>query len=443
MSIQRYLFLLIISIVTLATFGAALHGYRAAMSELEMILDQELVSLAHSLTSVKSTEVVVKQENQTPFAYQVWQNQQLVVRSSNSPEIPLTGFTQGFGYKNFLGARWRVYCQQFAQRWVMVAQRQNQRIVSAERVLLTSITPVVITIPLIGLLVLLAVRTSLSPLRNLSKQLKAKSADELEPVALVKNSKELEPIVDTINSVLARLKSSFAREKRLASDAAHELRTPISVLNIAAHNLVSSYQNNSLTTDSFEELQQGVERMAHVVEQILALNRTSPENFNHCLVALDIQSILQSVIAKLYVRIEDKQQTVSLDSQSYWVKGDEFSLQTLFENLVSNANKYAGKGCEIKLSTQLNGQELCVIVEDNGPGIAVAEREKIFDRFYRLEQARQNTGVTGCGLGMSIVKHIVELHQGRIALEQSVLGGLKVLVFIPLAQGAQRQSNGS
>ncbi len=431
MSIQRYLFLLIISIVTLATFGAALHGYRAAMAELEVILDQELVSLAHSLTSIKPVVQVVSQD-EAPFAYQVWRKSQLVFRSSNSPKQALTDFTNDFNYKNFLGARWRVYSQQFGQDWVMVAQRQNQRIDSAERVLLTSITPIVITIPLIGIFVLMAVRRSLSPLRNLSNQLKGKSADALEPVVLRKNSKELEPIVDTINSVLARLKSAFAREKRLASDAAHELRTPISVLNIAAHNLLSSYQSDNLTAQSFDELKQGVERMAHVVEQILALNRTSPENFDHKLVPLDIQPILQNVIANLYARIEKKQQTVSLQSNSHWVKGDEFSLQTLFENLLSNANKYAGDGCEIRLSTQCLSEELCVVVEDSGVGIVAAEREKIFDRFYRLERARQNTKVTGCGLGMSIVKHIVELHQGRILLEQSELGGLKVLVFIPL-----------
>ncbi len=438
MSIQRYLFLLIISIVTLATFGAALHGYRAAMAEFEATLDNELISFSQSLATVNAISQVIEQEKETPFAYQVWRQNQLLFRSSNSPEQILTKVQTGFSTRNFLGARWRVYVSQFDQRWVLVAQRLNQRTASAERVLLTSMTPIVITIPLIGVLVLFAVRRSLAPLRNLSKQLYRKSSDDLESITLAQNSKELEPIVETINSVLARLKSAFTREKRLASDAAHELRTPISVLNIAAHNLTIGFQENTLTSQDFEELSQSVERMAHVVEQILALNRTSPETFTQQLLPLDIEPILQTVIAKLYHRIESQQQTVSLETKSYWLNGDEFSLQTLFENLLSNANKYAGEQSEIKITVNQQGDKLLVVVEDSGVGIPEAERDKIFDRFYRLENNKTSTGVTGCGLGMSIVQHIVELHHGSIELGQSSLGGLKVSVLLPAMSASEQ-----
>ncbi len=429
MSIQRYLVLLIIAIVTLATFGAALHGYRASQSELEKILDQELVTLSYSIATINSSSKVIKQKSQARLAFQVWQDKHLVFRTDNSPESALSDFTLGFSVKNFLGQRWRVYSAQIDERWVFVAQPQSQRISSAESVLVTSITPIVFSIPVIGVFVLLAVRRSLSPLRNLSTQLKQKSSDDLEPISLTFNSKELEPIVNTINSVLARLKLAFTREKRIASDTAHELRTPISVLNIAAHNLKSSFQTNTLTHNDFIELSQSVERIAHVVEQILALNRTSPESFTKQFTAINLETVLQNVIGKFYNRIEAQHQTISLEAKEYWVLGDEFSLQTLFENLVSNANKYAGEHSEIRIQVSAQQAGILVVVEDSGIGVVQSDREKIFDRFYRIDNPSSNKSIIGCGLGLSIVKHIVELHSADIRLEQSSLGGLKVAVL--------------
>ncbi len=417
----------------MATFGAALHGYRAAMAELESIFDQELISFSHALVHLPATDTSISQHKKAPFVFQVWQDNRLLIRSNNSPVQRLSEQVNGFSDKNFLGARWRVYSQQVEQRQVYVAQRQSQRLDSAERVLLTSILPIVIAIPFIGLFVLLAVRRSLAPLRQLSRQLSVKSSDDLASVQITENSKELEPIVEVINSVFARLKSAFTREKRLASDAAHELRTPISVLNIDAHNLTKGFQSQSLQVQDFDKLSQSVERMAHVVEQILALNRSLPESFNKKLQPIDIEKILQTVIAKLYPRIEAQQQVVSLQSKPYKVKGDEFSLQTLFENLLVNANKYAGKGCEIKVSVSETIDGVIVVVEDSGIGIPEPDRDKAFDRFYRFDHQHQSGNIAGCGLGMSIVKHIVDLHQGDIHLSQSSLGGLKVSVSLPSA----------
>lgn len=431
MSIQRYLVLLIIAIVTLATFGAALHGYRASQTELEKILDQELVTLSYSIATINSSTTLIKQAPQARLAFQVWQDQLLIFRTNNTPETALSDFTSGFSVKNFLGERWRVYTTYLDSRWVFVAQLQSQRISSAEHVLVTAITPIVFSIPIIGLFVLLAVRRSLLPLRSLSTQLKQKSSDDLEPISLSVNSKELAPIVNTINSVLLRLKLAFSREKRIASDTAHELRTPISVLNIAAHNLKSAFQTNSLTPENFNELSQSVERMAHVVEQILALNRTSPESFTKQFIPINIETVLQNVIGKLYSRIEAQHQTISLEAQEYWLLGDEFSLQTLFENLVSNANKYAGEYSEIRIEVSERETDILVVVEDSGNGVAQSNREKIFDRFVRIENAKSNKSIIGCGLGLSIVKHIVELHSADIKLEQSQLGGLKVEVLFP------------
>ena len=439
MSIQRYLLLLIISVVTIATFGAALHGYRASMNELEVILDQEMVLFASAIAAVDSHSQVIEQPEQANLVYQVYQQDTLLFRSSNSPKQPLSRLKEGFSLKNFLGTRWRVYSAEIGNRKIMVAQPYQQRIESAETVLLNAIGPIVVIIPLIGIMVVFAVRRSLYPLRELSRRLRRKSSDDLSEITVNKSSKELAPIITTINSVLTRLSAAFNREKRLASDAAHELRTPISVLNIAAHNLMSNYQNQALSLQDFTELSLSVERMGHVVEQILALNRTTPENFTQQLVSVDIESVLVKVIANQYEKIEQQQQLISLNvmPESHLnVQGDEFSLETLFENLVSNANKYAGSGCEIQLTAIRQSNGIKITVEDSGVGIPESELDKIFDRFYRSSVEKQNKAIVGCGLGMSIVEHIVTLHDGRIELGQSVLSGLKVVVILPFAEQA-------
>ncbi|WP_286235208.1 HAMP domain-containing sensor histidine kinase [Thalassotalea sediminis] len=431
MSIQRYLLLIILSVITLVTFGAAIHGYRASKAELENIFDQELRIVAHSIANLQSSESVIDQDEQSTLTYQVWQANKLLYRSSNAPAFRLLDDQHGFGYQNFSGARWRIYSEEINNRFVIVAQQHLQRVDAAERVLLTAILPVVLIIPLIGFFVVIAIQRSLKPLRELSESVKAKSSEDLSPVFLTRESIELQPIVFRLNSLLAKLGSAFEKEKRLAADAAHELRTPVSVLTINAHNIQTSFERGELTKDMLVALNQSVERMAHVVEQILTLYRTSPDSFSAQFEPLNIDLVLQRTIASLYEKVAEHKQQISLESSNLTVLGDEFTLLTLFSNLVGNAIKYAGENAEIFVEAKPYNNQVLVAVHDNGPGIPQEKRQKIFDRFYRLEGAKQNMSVTGSGLGMSIVKHIVELHHGNIELLDSSLGGLEVRIILP------------
>lgn len=327
----------------------------------------------------------------------------------------------------FLNQRWRIFVLVENNIKVIVAQSIEQRIETVEYVLLEAILPIVYVIPIIGLLVFLAINRSLTPLNLLSKQLKQKNANDLTPLKVNDNSSELKPIEKTLNLLLVRLGNSFEREKRLSADAAHELRTPISVLKITAHNISVAFDGGYITRKHIDELKSNTVRMAHVIEQIITLNRTTPENFEQNRSMLDLRTVLQQVISDNYEKIESSGQSISLKSESTLTLGDAFSLEILFDNLIKNANKYSGENTQIKVSATQSPQSIDVIVEDSGGGISPENFEKVFQRFYRVKQHIE----TGSGLGLSIVKHIVDLHNGEVFLSRSELGGLKVSIVLP------------
>jgi two-component system, OmpR family, sensor histidine kinase QseC len=434
MSIQRYLLIVILSVVTLATFGAALQGYKASKSKLNQVFDEEMRSFASALlvSSIANTPITnspIANSTKTivlhsAFAYQIWINHELRIKSDNAPDTLMTKADYGFRDASFLGQRWRIFVLSEDDSQVMVAQPIKQRFDSIEQVLLEAILPIVYTIPIIGLLVFLAIKRSLKPLNYLSNQLKKKGAKDLAPIEVIENTEELKPIEQTLNRLFERLDDAFEREKSLSSDAAHELRTPISVLKLTTHNLMIAYADNRIEQKHIDELNQNTIRMAHVIEQIIALNRTSHENFEHNMTHLDLRKLLQHVISENYEKIEQNHQTIVLKAKPVMLSGDRFSLNILFDNLIKNANKYSGQNTDIIVSINEQLDHIEVIIEDSGIGIAQASFEKVFNRFYREKQHVE----TGSGLGLSIVKHIVDLHKGHIRLMTSPLGGLKVVI---------------
>lgn len=460
MSIQRYLLIVILSVVTLASFGAALQGYKASKNKLNQVFDDEMRSFASALLvspisniSIAKSSVVNRNETNSltkakpmdekgssqpivlhsAFAYQIWLNQELRIKSDNAPDTYMSTAQHGFSDASFLDQRWRIFAIIKGDSQVMVAQPIKQRFDSIEQVLLEAILPIVYAIPMIGLLVFFAIKRSLKPLNYLSNQLKKKSAKDLTPIHVIENTEELKPIEQTLNRLFQRLDNAFEREKSLSSDAAHELRTPISVLKLTTHNLMMAYEDNRIERKHIDELNHNTIRMAHVIEQIIALNRTTPESFEHNMTLLDLRELLQHVISENFEKIEQCHQSIALKAEPTMFYGDEFSLNILFDNLIKNANKYSGENTDIRVSISEQADHIEVIVEDSGVGIAQASLEKVFHRFYREKQHKE----TGSGLGLSIVKHIVDLHKGHIQLMTSPLGGLKVVIKLIKTQAQE------
>jgi two-component system sensor histidine kinase QseC len=431
-SLRRYLVTVLIALFTLISFVAALQSYKQSASRAEALFDQDLQVLASSL----SQQYQAGSQHELGLALQVWQKGQLVYRSLLAPQASMSE-TEGFSEQNFGGKRWRVFRQTPTELLtVIVAQPLTQRQQLADEVITASIYPVVLSLPLQALLIWLVVSKALSPIKRFSAQLSSKKANDLSPVELEQVPAELDQMLKTTNQLFARLADAFEREKRFASDVAHELRTPLSVLQVNLHNASQQWQRCGVSDPegSMLALQAGVERMSTLIEQIMLLNRTNPEHFQARTEPLDLAGLCRQVVADWYPHIEKKQQSIELlGLEHLLLKGDAFALRLLVSNLLGNASKYTQAGGAIQLELSTSPDQAVLVVQDNGPGIAPEEYSRVFDRFYRVGGDRHQSGTIGSGLGLAIVRDIVVLHQGRISLGASDFSsGLKVTVELPL-----------
>ncbi len=431
-SIRFFLSIVILSTITIMAFLAALNGYNDSMASAEELFDTELVDKANLLAisySVRPPETRISdiakfdqikesQQSEQYFAFQIWKNEKILLTSINAPQDAIAHFESGFHYKNFLNHRWRTYSQYNKKTniWILTAERIDIRYVLAENIVLETIIPVVIMLPFLGLLIWTIITYGLSPLRNLAQELGDKRADDLTALSIENQPVELIQVVNSTNDLFERLKASFLREKRFSSDAAHELRTPISAIKIHLHNLSHLISEDE---QSFIQLRSSVDRMGHLIEQILNLNRTSTEQYMSRFSTIDLYSLAQEVIASEYKHFAQKNLQISLEGDSNTINGDKFSLELLVQNLISNACKYTPESGEVLIKVYCNVGDIIFQIEDSGSGIPVDKYERLFDRFYRLDGDCHTSNTIGCGLGLAIVKQIVELHHAEIFLGQS------------------------
>lgn len=485
MSIRRYLVLTLFSVLTLITFIAAIQGYKVSMSRAEKQFDQQLLDIAYTLLAVQTTAMqtsppvnvnstdgtkntneanathqITQVLQQGSFAFQVWKNNKLIIKSNNAPDhlIITSVFSRGksshFSDVNFLDKRWRVFAlsndispQDIPSISVIVAQPLQTQFALAQELILAAVTPMIIAIIILSFLIYIIITQGLKPLHQLRSELSKRNTNDFSPLDLPVKNTELADIITTLNQLFSRLDSAFQRERHFAEDAAHELKTPLSVLKINVHNITHDFskrlsvENTHITAseirsfDSIKELASSVDRMGHVIDQILNLNRTNTAQIAQGSARFNLNLLLQQVIAELYNDILLKEQTIVLESEEIDLCAHEFSVHLLAVNLISNANKYTPIGGKIKVSVKLinedkDDKEIVLCVEDSGVGIDPQEYPRIFDRFYRVGGDQHNSSVLGCGLGLTIVKHIADVHGAKIKLSSSTsLHGLKIEVY--------------
>lgn len=439
-SIRVYLLLMLLATLALVMFISLLKGYQSSLDIAQRLFDERLKATAE-LIATANTEITPTQPHANQPAdylfFQIWdENFQLITRSRQSPKMALNPFEQGFYDVNFDGYRWHNYVlfDDSLNRWIIVGERTDVRSVMAENIVLAAVLPAIFGIGISALLIWWLIGSGLRPLHQLSRQLTNKQADDLTPVKLDKLPVELDQLVTIINQLFWRLDQTFQREQRFAADAAHELRTPISALQVHLHNM-------QLTDDSHNEdwqlMQEAVARMGHMVNQILMLYRTAPEQIMAKAEKIDLFKLARQVIANDFQQLENRQQQVALLGESAVIDGHKFALETLLQNLLANASKYTPQGGQINIDIEPIANGTLLIVEDSGPGIPAEQYNRVFDRFYRLQGQQQSSALVGCGLGLAIVKHIVDLHHADIKLGKSdSLSGLKVTIHFPRASSA-------
>lgn len=325
------------------------------------------------------------------------------------------------------GERWRLYTADFADRRVQVAQplavRRQATLEIAERLLL----PLAAALPLAGLLIWFGVGRGLRPLVRLSAELHARSPQALTPLAMPDLPAELQPVTDALNALLERLQRTLEAQRRFIADAAHELLTPLTALRLQQQLLARATRTDERQAAA-AELAAGVERAIHLAGQLLALARQTAEVREPVRRPVELAALAREAGRRLQRHLEARQQTLSLDLQPATVDGDPAALTRLIENLLDNAIKYTPLAGTIRLQLRAAGDGAELTLNDSGPGIPVDQRQRVFDRFYRIP----GSDATGSGLGLAIVREIAAAHGAAIELESpGALGGLTVRLRFP------------
>lgn len=438
-SIRLYLLLAVIATITLVNFVSLLHGYQSSMAQAQQLFDARLQSMAMLIASANQSlnvsPIHSEQETQNVY-YQIWKdNGQLISRSSNAPEVKLLELSAGFHDVNYVSYRWRSYVfkDTVLNRWIVTAERSDIRYGLAEQVIVESVYSIVLGMPVVAIIIWLVVGMGLRPLHALAEQLNKKQLEDLSPVVIDYSPIELKQVVQTTNSLFKRLEGAFQREQRFSADAAHELRTPVSGLKVHLHNLKENIGNEN---QDLNMLSQSVDRIEHLIEQILDLHRCPPDQAAVEFKQIDLHALAKNSMANNYQKFETKHQTIVLNGMTCFISGYNFALETLLQNLLANASKYTPDGGELVVDVSATDSGVRLTVEDSGVGIPSDYYQRVFERFYRLHGDKHDSNVIGCGLGLAIVKHIVDMHSATIFLGASQFeSGLKVTIDFPKVRG--------
>jgi signal transduction histidine kinase len=296
------------------------------------------------------------------------------------------------------------------------------------------VTPLLLVIPALLLLSWLIIGDALRPLYRIGRVVETRSPEDLSPIGGQDAPREIRPLVGAIDRLLERLRQALERERRFTADAAHELRTPLAALKAQAE-VAQRARDPRERTNALRQIDNGVERTTHLIEQLLTLARLEPDS-NEALKMRPISlcPLIEDAVANLFPNALRKHIDLGLQScgcDGKPVLGNATTLGILLCNLIGNAIRYTPKGGRIDIRTHLDAGRVSLEVADTGPGIPPQQRKRVFERFYRANEHRKTDG---SGLGLSIVARIVELHGAEITLsETSDSGGLTVAVAFPHA----------
>ncbi|MCL5260715.1 MAG: ATP-binding protein [Gammaproteobacteria bacterium] len=457
-SIRTFLIInLLLGVVVIASLtiaASAFFNYRWLRSYLdtELMLSAEnaevLVSTNFKATNFDKTQAKI---NQLAANFQNYNSQ----KNSLSKDLPrlvfqifdnqgrlvlhTPGFTEnlehypikaGFNYIVADGKKWRVFATKNdgSGHVIVVAERLGSNSFVVSRITGEFIFMAGMTL-LIGIFIWVVVGRGLAGVNRITNEIKNRDRTNLRPVDLENAPIEIKPVLQELNKLFSRLRETFFREKRFSADAAHELRTPLAALLVQAHVALNS-KNDEERRIALLSVIKGVERSSRIVQQLLTLSRATTDTADFYKNKVAINREAARVIAELVPLAQKKNITLELIAKDapQIIIGNETMTGVLIKNLVDNAIRYIPNNSTVQVIIDENEKNIFLHVIDNGPGIPVELREKVFEHFYRIP----GTEPSGSGLGLSIVKRIVQASDASVKLQTPETGnGLEVIVTFP------------
>lgn len=344
--------------------------------------------------------------------FQFFQNDQMVWSSDKSVGSlsPAPDFS-GFDDQTLNQDKWRVFQLHASEHdYILVAEKHSIRQEIISEVTLSSVLPQIVLFPLFIGILIYVIGKSFQPISELRTAISQRSIQKLDRIYVSRQTLELSPLVDTLNNLLDQLEQAWQREKRFTRMAAHEIKTPLTILRLNAENALNSQDKAQLEQD-LSNLLQGIDRTDRILHQLLTLAKvesiTDLERED-----VHINGVLQSALSDLALLALRNGQQLSLEGDACTVQGDELLIGLLFRNLIDNAIRYSGSGSKIDVVILASDMWYDIYVSDTGPDISDEAKEKLFDNFYRANTEKGD----GAGLGMSIARDIALLHSATIEL---------------------------
>lgn len=441
-SLRRTLLVGTLVIVTLIWIALAVSAWFETRREANELFDAHLAQTALLLAAVEPGDATEAAEHLTEslpehryarhVAFQIWEDgTRLAARSASAPAVRLAPVAQGF----YEDGRWRVFSTWSADRsrLVQVAETLEARNEVGAELAAHLLVPLAVALPLLALSLVLLIGHGLKPLSAMAASIGRRSPEHLEPIALDDAPREMQPVLEQLNTLLARLQRSIEQERNFTADAAHELRTPLAAMRIQAQ--VAQGSCDPVEREhALANLVIAATRAAQLIDQLLTIARLDALPGAAVLEPRPLRVIVADVIAGVAPGAIDRQVELVLAAGPDPVLAtDAGLLGILLRNLIDNAVRYSPAHSTVQVSLlDGDGEGRAVIeIEDEGPGIPEADRLRVFDRFYRVTGATES----GAGLGLAIAARIATLLGADLTLAQGRSGrGLCVRIRFPASK---------
>lgn len=422
---KRLLWVLLLLIIS-AWIVTIIVSYLQIRKEVEVLLDTQLTQIGNSLLEIQSktpqSEPHSISENISSYHklhnkkifFQAWRNNHMLLSSNNAPRTKLTE-TAGYANVNIHQTKWRIFTIQNQDTLIEVGENMEIRNKLIQSVVLDMLLPMLIMLPVIASAIWIGIGTGITPLRKLTHAISKCSHNQLSPIDLTNAPQEIIPLAQELNNLLSRLNDAFIRERHFTANASHELRTPLTIIKTQAQVALRS-RTPKEKKENLNKIIQGIDRATHMVNQLLTLTRIEPNTASTLYTPLNLYNVISFCIAEYTALASKKEITITLDGdKNASIKAYKDGLILAVNNLLDNAIRYTPPKGTITINIAQTDNHIILTIQDSGPGIEPQNKEKVFDQFYRIP----GTNEEGCGIGLAIVKRVLDLHKAHIHLHSS------------------------
>ncbi|USA45875.1 ATP-binding protein [Acinetobacter sp. C26M] len=409
-----------------------LAAYKISLHEVDEILDTQMQYMAersssHPVTPMASRVELHRAYHEEDLLIDIWayKDQSHLWHQTHLLVPPVK--QAGFYTQNTPQGKWRVYVIPLKDYQIQVSQQEEVRHAFAWELAGSMFVPYLLLLPIAILVLAFIISLSLKPLDDFKEELTQRDSDGLSPINVKDYPQELLPTIEEMNRLFERIQHAQTEQKQFIADAAHELRTPVTALNLQTRILMSQFPEH----EALQNLSKGLARIQHLVTQLLALAKQDvalsliEPNTNFRLNDVALNCVEQLVNLAMQKEIDlgfERNEPIEMQSL-------ESTVHSIIFNLIDNAIKYTPSQGVINISVYSDTDNFAYVqIEDSGTGIDPEQYDKVLKRFYRVHHHLE----VGSGLGLSIVDKATQRLGGILTLSRSIeLGGLSVLVKLP------------